>query len=309
MKVLITSEFFGKFSSEGKKVLLDANLEVIDNPYGHKFLSRSEIIPHIAHADAIICDLESIDKTVIDAGPSLKIIARRGVGTDSVDVEYAQSKGIQVARTLDVVEAPVAELVMGYILELSRNICRMNISMKNGVWEKLHSNSLAGKTLGIFGLGKIGMKVCTLAKAFDMKIIYCDTQPNEKAETEFGAVKVDMNDLLADGDFISLHAPLTEETRHVINGQSLKRMKKTAYLINTARGALVDQDALLAAVKAKEIAGAALDVYPEEPCDASIWNGLDSVITTPHIATFTEEVFVRMDILAAQNVVANLLGK
>src|SRR5690554_3794808 len=140
-KVLITSEFFGKFEHTAKEFLLAAGHTVIDNPYGHKFLSSNDIIPYAAEADAFICDLEKITKEVIDSAPKLKIIARRGVGVDNVDCAYAQKKGIEVARTLGLVEAPVAELVMSYILHFSRKVAVMNNDMHQGLWEKKMSSS------------------------------------------------------------------------------------------------------------------------------------------------------------------------
>ena len=165
-KVLITSEFFGRFDPTARKLLCDAGHIVVDNPYGHKFLSPEEIIPYAGDADAFICDLERITQEVIDAAPNLKIIARRGIGIDSVDHRYAATKGIEVARTLGLVEAPVAEVVFAYILHFSRNISQMNSYMHKGTWEKILSSSVDGKILGIVGLGNIGLEVAKRAAAF-----------------------------------------------------------------------------------------------------------------------------------------------
>ena len=170
--VLITSENFGRFSQEGRHVLEEAGLRIIDNPYGHTFLHREQILPIVGEADGIICDMEKIDREVIDAAPRLKVIARRGVGIDSVDWRYAQSKGIEVARTTGVVERPVAELVMGYILEFSRHISAMSSAMHAGQWQRISSHSVDGHTLGIVGMGNIAWEVARRAAAFDMRILY-----------------------------------------------------------------------------------------------------------------------------------------
>lgn len=301
-KVLITSEFFCKFANDAKKILLEAGHNVIDNPYGHKFLTPEEIIPHIRNADAIICDLEKINKAVIDAAPNLKIIARRGVGVDSVDVEYANSKGIEVARTLNVVEPPVAELVMGYILAFSRNISKLNTYMHNGQWKRIECHSLDGKTLGVVGMGKIAYEVVKRAKAFGMNVIYSDMYKNEKVEKDFDAKHVKFDELLENADFVTIHTPLTPETEKLFGYETLCKMKSSAYLINTARGAILDENGLYNAMKEGEIAGAAIDVFDVEPKEDSVLRELPQVILTPHVGTFTQEIFIKMDILAAKNV-------
>ena len=193
-KVVITSEFFGRYSNEGEKILRNNGFEVIPNPY-NKLLNEDEIVSIIGEADAIICDLENITRKVIDSAPSLKVISRRGVGVDSVDVEYANEKGIKVARTFGVVEKPVAELVMAYILQIYRNICKSNEEMKNGRWTKFLGNSMEGKIIGIVGLGNIGLEVARKAKAFDMKVIYSGVKRIEKAE-ELGIEYVTFKNLL-----------------------------------------------------------------------------------------------------------------
>ena len=303
--ILITSEYFAAFSQEGKQVLEQAGHRVIDNPYGHTFLTPDKILPHVHEADALVCDLEHITKEVIDAAPHLKIISRRGVGVDSVDVAYANSKGIAVARTLGVVEPPVAELVMAYILEFSRNVSKLNCDMHNGKWEKLECHSVNGKTLGIVGMGKIAFEVARRAHAFGMKLLYCDQQANQQAERQFGAVQAEnLDQLLSQADFVTLHLPLTEQTKGMFHYETIAKMKPTAYLINTARGAIVDQEDLYRAVQEGAIAGAAIDVFDKEPMEDSCLAALPQVLLTPHVGTFTQEIFIQMDIVAAQNIVA-----
>jgi phosphoglycerate dehydrogenase-like enzyme len=301
--VVITSEFFGKFDDAARKMLVDAGHTVIDNPYGHKFLSPEEIIPYARDADAFICDLEKITKEVIDSAPKLKIISRRGVGIDNVDCGYAESKGIEVSRTLGIVEAPVAELVMAYILNFSRNVCQMNAMMHQGLWKKLMSLSVEGKTLGIAGMGNIGTQVAKRATAFGMKILYFSRSRNEAAEKEYGAKKVSFDELLSESDFISVNMALTEETRGLFDYAAFCKMKPGAYFINTARGAIINERDLKKALDEKRISGAAIDVFDVEPQTESIFMGRDNVILTPHIGSFTREVFIKMDIAAAENVI------
>lgn len=304
--VLITSEYFGKFSGEAKQLLLDNGFSVTDNPYGHKFLTPEEIIPYAKCADALICDLEKITKKVIDSAPNLKIISRRGVGVDSVDVAYAESKGIQVARTLGVVEPPVAELVMAYILEFSRRISVLNQNMHQGRWERCRCHSVNGKTLGIAGMGKIAYETAKRARSFGMNILYTDTVQNERAEKEFGAQKKPVEEMLATADFVSLHLPLTKETANFIDYEKLCMMKKSAYLINAARGGIVNAGDLKRALEENKISGAAIDVYDKEPETDSLFRGMENVILTPHVGTFTREIFIKMDVVAAENIIAHL---
>lgn len=304
-RIFITSEFFGKFSDEGFKILREAGFEIID-PYGHKFLQPEEIIKYSGEADGFICDLEKITKEVVDASPRLKIVSRRGVGVDSVCVDYCTQKGITVARTLGIVEAPVAELVMGYILELSRNISKMSKKLHSGIWDKIECHSIDKKTLGLVGMGKIAYETARRAMAFNMEIVYCDINQSTIAETDFGAKRLDFNELLAVSDFVSVHTPLTEETNGMLCYQSICKMKPSACLINTARGAIVNENDLYKAIAEKKIAGAAIDVFDVEPKTDSILNEFENVILTPHIGTFTREIFIDMDIEAAKNIVRGL---
>lgn len=301
--ILITSEYFGRFDSKAKQLLIEAGHKVIDNPYGEKFLTPEEIIKYAHDANAFICDLERITREVMDAAPDLKIISRRGVGVDSIDCEYAKQKNILVARALGVVEAPVAELVMGYILHFSRKIDIMNKDMHKGVWNKVLANNVNGKVIGVVGMGNIGYEVARRASAFGMRIIYHDLHRNLAAEEDFDTEKVSLSELLENADFISLHIPLNNHTKGLFDYQKLSMMKKDAYLINTARGAIVDENGLEKVLKEKKIAGAAIDVFDIEPKTSSVLTKFDNVILTPHVATFTKEVFIKMDILAAQNII------
>ena len=302
-KVLITSEYFCKFDSYAKQMLLEKGHEVIDNPYGHQFLTPEEIIPFIGEADAVIADLEKYTEEVISVATNLKLIARRGVGLDSVDLEACRKRGITVVKALNAVEAPVAELVMAYILEFSRKIIPLNSEMHAGRWNKIPGNSLFQKTLGIVGMGNIAREVVKRAKAFDMKIVYFDAfRKSAQEEEELGISYLSLEELFALSDFISLHMPLTEETRHMVGYELLKKMKPTAYLINTARGGVVNIRDLKRALDEKKLAGAGIDVFEEEPTTDCILNGCENCLLTPHVATFTRETFIQMDRICAENI-------
>lgn len=301
-KVVITSEFFGKFSDEGERILKEAGFEVVPNPY-NKDLNEEEVISIIEEADAIICDLEPITQKAMDVAPNLKIIARRGVGVDSVDVDYANKKGIEVARTLGVVEKPVAELAMAYILQINRKISTLDVEMKQGSWNKILGSSLEGKVLGIVGMGNIAKELVRKAKVFDMKIIYSDVFRNQDAEKELGVEYVSFEELLAKSDVISIHVPLLDSTVDMFNYETMKLMKRKPILINTARGPVVNEDDLCKALEEGLVSFAAIDVFDVEPKTDSKLRHCDNAILTPHVATFTKEVFINMDVLAAKNVV------
>lgn len=302
-KVAITSEYFGKFSDEAFKALKDNGLEVIENKYD-KFLDKEdEIISLSKEANAIICDLEEISKNVIDQSPNLEIIARRGVGTDSVAVDYAERNGIEVARTLGVVERPVAELVMSFILNISRKIIPLNNDMHQGKWNKILGNSLEGKTLGIIGMGNIGEEITRKAKAFDLDVIYYDVERKLEVEKKLEMEYSSLDGLYKKADIITIHVPLNEHTENLIDYNALEKMKKTAILINTARGAVVNNKDLKKALDNDLIAYAAVDVFNTEPKTDSVLVDCENVLLTPHVGTFTEEIFIKMDVLAAQNVI------
>lgn len=300
-KILITSEYFQKYSDEGKNILLNSGFQVIDNPLG-RFLQEDDIISCIGDADGIICDLEKISAKVIRNAPKLKIIARRGVGVDSVDLDEAQKRGITVARTLGVVEKPVAELVMSYILGFSRKIMAMDRYMKSNTWKKELGRGLEGKILGVVGLGNIAQEVVRKAKAFDMQVVYFTPNRSRDKEARSGAEFREFDRLLGTADFISIHAPLTEATRNMFTRDTFSKMKPTSFLINTARGAIVNEEHLAEALKEGSILGAAIDVYDVEPKKESPLMKLENVILTPHVGTYTKETFIKMDILAALNV-------
>lgn len=302
-KVAITSEFFGRFSDKAFKILEENGFEVIANKYEKYLDKEKEIVSLTKDADAVICDLEHISKEVIDQSPNLKIIARRGVGTDSVAVNYAEEKGVKVARTLGVVEKPVAELVMAYILNVFRKIDDLNTSMHQGDWNKILAHSIDGQTIGIIGMGNIGKEITRKAKAFDMNVVYFDVNRQKEIEEDLNIEYLELDELYRTADVITLHVPLNAATENLIDYSAAQKMEKAPLLINTSRGPVVNNEDLKKALDEGLISYAAIDVFDEEPKTDSVLKECENVILTPHVGTFTEEIFIKMDVLAAQNVV------
>ncbi|MFQ5941103.1 MAG: D-2-hydroxyacid dehydrogenase [Nitrososphaerales archaeon] len=244
-----------------------------------------------------------VTKEVINGNPKMKIIARVGVGLDNIDVEYAKFKNIRVINAEVAAMNAVAELVIGLMLSLTRSIPMADAGIKNGKWLKkqLRGTELKGRYLGIVGVGKIGRRIGRIARGFGMNIIGYDIVPiDAQFVREVGLVKTDLDTLLSSADFVTLHVPLTDDTKHVINEQRLNLMKKTAYIINTSRGAVIDEQALYKALKEGTIAGAALDVFELEPPINDELIKLPNVVCTPHIGAQTVE---------AQELAANVIAE
>ncbi|RLI25356.1 3-phosphoglycerate dehydrogenase [Candidatus Bathyarchaeota archaeon] len=249
-----------------------------------------------------------LDRCTIDRAPRLKVIARAGVGLDNVDVDYAVKRGITLLSTGDASTEAVAELTIGLMIALARRITELDRKMKRGNWCKNSGVGveLRGKTLGIIGLGRIGGRVAELARVFGMRVVAYDPYVSrEKAERLGVELKQRLEDLLRESDFVSIHAVLTEETEGLIGERELRLMKPTAYLVNTARGAIVDEEALVRALEEGWIAGAALDVYEREPPSSRL-AGLENVILTPHVGASTVEAQKRIARVLAEKILAAL---
>lgn len=262
-----------------------AQVKVLPNP------TEAELIEESRNASAIIVGIAKITDKIIKEATQLKIIARHGVGYDNVDIETATQEGICVTNTPAVNAQVVAEYTFGLILSLTRKITSADTVMKSGGWRKKEywGIELKGKIMGIIGFGHIGSKVAILAKGFGMRVLACDPYVSQNKASPVGVELVDMDSLLVKSDVVSLHVNLSEQTKGLIGKRELARMKKRAYLINVARGEVVDEKALYEALKNGSIAGAALDVFKEEPpLDYSIVK-LPHVLATPHIAAWTEE--------------------
>ncbi|MEK9209248.1 MAG: D-glycerate dehydrogenase [Patescibacteria group bacterium] len=308
-----------KISEVGIKILKDKGYEIEVNPKD-KILSKKELIKALKgkNYDGILCLLtDKIDKDIFEtAGPKVKIFANMAAGFDNFDVEAAKAKNIIITNTPEVLTETVAEHTFALMLAITHRIPEADRFTRAGKfkgWEPMLflGTDLSKKTLGVVGLGRIGSRVAHHAvKGFEMRVLYHDIKQNQEFEQEFGAIyKSNLDDLLKEADFISIHVPLIESTRHLINGARLKIMKPTAYLINTSRGAVIDEKALVSALKNKIIKGAALDVFENEPKLSKGLEKLDNVILTPHIASATEETRNKMSELAAQNIIEALEGR
>ncbi|MEM1575830.1 MAG: hydroxyacid dehydrogenase [Nitrososphaerota archaeon] len=279
-------------------------------------VSEDEIIKYVKDVDAIITRLPRITRKIIENAPELKVIGRHGVGYDNIDIKAATEKSIPVVYTPEAPCEPVAEHVIGFIIALSKNIVIADKALRKHTWigwevrHKYIGKNIKGKTLGIIGLGRIGALVAKYAKCLGMKIIYYDIYRKTDIEKLLDISYRELEDLLKESDFVSLNVPLTKSTEKLIGEKELRLMKKTAYLINTSRGKVIDEEALIKALKEGWIAGAALDVFEKEPISKD--NPLiefDNVILSPHMSAHTEEFFIDAAVTIAEDVLRVLKGK
>ena len=273
---------------EGIEKLEEAGFEVAVNPT----ISHDQLRKVVSEYDALIVRSRTkVTREIIEAGKRLKIIGRAGVGLDNIDTENAEKRGITVLNTPEAPAEAVAELTMGLILSLARKIPLADRTMKEGRWikKKLIGWQLRGKTLGTIGLGNVGLKVARLARAFGMNILITKrTPPAPKLLMELDGEFIPLKEMLRRSDIVTIHVPLTPQTHHMIGEEEIRLMKKGAYLINTSRGAIVDEKALLEALQSGKLAGAALDVYEEEPPKDLTLIGMPNVVCTTHIGAQTE---------------------
>jgi glyoxylate reductase len=255
-----------------------------------------EVLDRIQDYEALLAiGMSKVDKKLMDQAKNLKIISKFGVGYDDIDIEYAKSKGIIVANTPNSTTGPTADLAIALLLSLTLRIPVTDRAIRNkqlNQWNnsQLPSNSPTGKTLGIIGMGRIGKAVAKRALPFGMKIVYFQRNPLSESEAAlYNAQYLPFEQLLKEADIISLHTPLTKETHHLIDKAAFQLMQPSALLINTARGSVIDEQALIEVLQKKQIAGAALDVFDKEPHIPNAFLALDNVILAPHIGTGTKE--------------------
>ena len=295
-------------ASLAKKFDVEAHNE--DIPF-----DRQTLLKRISDKEGLIPMItDTIDEEVLDNAASLKMIAHFGVGYNNIDVKAATARGILVSNTPGVLTDATAELAFALILSISRRLVECDKITREGRfrhWAPMLflGRDVTGKTLGIIGLGEIGKAVARRAKGFDMRIIYHNRSRIDLSEEKIlDAEYVSLKTLLMEADFVSLHVPLTAQTKHLIGGEELSRMKPTAYLINTSRGSVVDEQALLEALRNRKIGGAGLDVYENEPALTPGLTELDNVILLPHVGSGTMETRIKMAAMAVDNLVAGLSG-
>ncbi|TSC67621.1 MAG: lactate dehydrogenase-like oxidoreductase [Parcubacteria group bacterium Gr01-1014_66] len=315
MKVFITRQI----PDRGIVMLQEHGYEVGISPYD-RVLTKEELIAALrsGHYNAVLCLLtDKIDADVLDAaGTQCKIFANYAVGFDNIDVKVAAERGIMVTNTPGVLTDSVAEHAFALLLAIAHRVSESDRFTRAGKyhgWEPmlLLGNDVSRKILGIVGLGRIGLRVAHHAvHGFDMRIIYYDVHRNEQFEKEFGAeFKYNVDEIFRDADFVSIHVPLLPTTHHLVDQRRFALMKKNAYLINTSRGPIIDEAALVDALRNNVIRGAALDVFENEPALASGLADLDNCVLTPHTASATEQTRQAMSELAAKNIIEVLEGR
>ena len=303
MKILISD----KLAEEAIEYLRDQGFEVDFNE-----VSPEELLNVIPDYEAIIVRSRTkVTSAVIDAGTALKVIGRAGIGVDNIDCAYAKSKGIPVVYAPTGSTLSVAELAIGHMMALARHIPQATVSMKANKWEKkkFMGIELNGKTLGFIGSGRIGCEVARLAKVFNMTTISYDPYLDKGIAERYGLELTDLETVLKTSDFITIHAVITDETRGMVGAEQLAMMKTTAYLVNCARGGIVDEDALYDALKEGKIAGAALDVFASEPPKDTNLVELDNILLSPHIGASTKEGQLRAGTIVAEQVKMVLNGE
>jgi len=309
MKILVTARSFRQTPGRHHELLEQSGHEVMESPVDRP-LKEAELVELIGDADGVILGLDYVTAEVIEAGGQLKVLSRYGVGVDRVDLEAATEAGVVVTNTPGTNHIAVAELTLGLMLSLARLIPQHNRRAKEGSWAREKGTELAGKTVGIIGLGTVGREVAKRLRGFDAKLVVHDPYVSADVVEGQGAQRVDLETLLREADIVTLHAPLTEKTRGMLGQQEFLLMKPAAYLVNTARAELTDEDELYEVLKSGGIGGAALDVFAQEPPppDYPLLQ-LPNVVATPHVGATTYESIVRMGTMAVENTLQALRGE
>ena len=309
MKALVTGNLPEKILA-----MLRAEHEIVVNKYDRP-MPREELIDNIKDKDGLLSMVtDRIDDELMEKAPNLRIVANCGVGYDNIDVAAATARGIWVTNTPGVLTDATADLTFALILAAARRIIEGEARVRAGKFKSwapflFLGAQVTGKILGIIGLGQIGKAVARRASGFNMRILYHDrNRVSESEERELNATYADLKTILSEADFVSLHVTLTDQTRHLISARELDYMKPTAYLINASRGPVVDEKALVEALRTKKIAGAGLDVYENEPALTAGLADLDNVVLLPHVGSATLETRTAMAVLAAENLLDGLQG-
>ncbi len=295
--------------------LLEKHFDVEVNPQD-RALSREELLEKVKNVEAVLCVItDNIDKEVFEAaGVKCKIFANYGAGYNNIDIDAATQMGVIITNTPGVLDNATADLAWTLLMAVSRRIVSADKFTRNGAfqaWDPMMflGRDITGKTLGLVGAGRIGFNFAKKAKAFDMKVLYTGLREKPKMESELGATYVDKETLLREADFVSLHVPLLPSTTHYIGEKEFSLMKKTSVIVNTSRGAVIDEKALVKALKQGEIWGAGLDVYEHEPDIEPELLDMYNVVLVPHIASATMETRTNMGLIAARNIIKVLSGE
>jgi len=294
--------------------LLKEECEVTVNP-DDRVLTRKELLENIRDADGVLCLLtDKIDAEVFNTAISSKGFANYAVGYDNIDVEEATRRGIPVSNTPGVLTDATAELAWALLFSIARRVVESDAFLRSGKWQgwgplQFIGGDIEGKTLGVVGTGRIGTAMALKSRGFNMKVVYSDVADNPVLEEKCGAKRVSFEELLSIADYISIHVPLMDSTHHLFNRETFRKMKRSAYLVNTSRGPVIAEKELLEALQEGLIAGAAIDVYENEPLLTPGLEKLGNIVVTPHIASATHESRTNMALKAARNLLAMLRGE
>lgn len=314
MKLVITARDYSNIGRNAMDLLFRAGFEIEDHTeelFGSG--STEEAVIEASHdADIVIAGMETYSRRVLENCPKLKIISRRGIGYDNIDLEYCKKNDIRVLRAVGAVESSVAEAVMSYILYFARRVDLQSEYMHKGEWHRLFMPGAKTRTIGLVGYGGVGKAIARKAQAMDMNILYYHRTPSDEAlrgvADEFDARYSNLDNLLSESDYVSLNVPLGPDTVKMADASFISKMKKGSVLINIARGAVADEAAMRDALISGQLGGVAVDVFDKEPCTDSLLKGCPNAILTPHTAPFTEENFAISNYVAAENIVKLLDG-
>ncbi|MBE1444203.1 phosphoglycerate dehydrogenase [Paenibacillus sp. OAS669] len=305
MKVVSTSPSFAKYSNEPIEYLEKYGIELQHLP---EDITEEAFIDAIQDVDAAIVAFNQITEKVLARAPRLKLVCKHGVGVDNIDLEAAKKHQVWVTNVPSANKHAVADFAFALMLSLARQIPLANELTKKGEWPRIFGSDVYNKTVGIIGLGSIGKEVARRAGGFDMNVLAYDPYPDHAFAEQHGVSFVKLDELLSRSDFVTLHIALTEETKHFIGADQLKRMKESAYLINAARGGIVHEEALYEALTAGTIAGAALDVFELEPLKEHPLFALPNFIALPHIAGYTSGAVNALGMTCVRNIVNVLVN-
>ena len=309
-KVLVTSSHFETLCLEAKKLLEGAGHEAVVYKGELPYMSFEQIAAVIGDIDGAIVGLDDWTDAVFNIAPKLKVVAKFGVGTDNIDKESAKRHGIKVINAPGINSNAVAELTIGVILDVLRSITSLHMALCEGEWRRSLGNELEGRTVGLMGFGAIARLVAKKLQGFDVRVLAYDLYPDHETAKKYGVELVSQEEILRESDIVSVHVPSTKETYQMFDDEAFAKMKKGSYLINAARGAVVDTQALLRALDSGKLAGAALDAFENEPLekgDPLLTCG--KVICTPHTGAETRETYHKVSMCVAQGVVDVLAGK
>ena len=304
-RVVVGSRSFGQLSDVGVKLLNGAGFDVWRIPPEERPLDESKMVEIVAreNPEVVVTGAEPITKQVLEAGPNLRMIMKHGVGVDNIDIQTATTLGILVANAPGTNTEAVADMTIAMMLALLRGVYNAVQSTKSGGWERFVGHDLGELTIGVVGTGRIGLAVIRRLGGFGSDVLAYDIVHNQDLLSHPKVRYVEMAELLQDSDVVTLHVPLVADTKAMIGRNELEMMKPTAYLVNLARGELVDEVALFEFLQQKRIAGAAVDVYAVEPPKSSPLIGLDNVLSTPHIAAYTYESMEHISRICAQTII------